>query len=504
MPVDTHRAGPGNMKWGETDFYRTLSRARQQAFFSSPAPNTLYNSAEPLHGCSSMLLSSQQYLVFLGLFFAVWWLAAPRRGLILALAVAANCFFYLRWSWLYLALIPACAFADFFLGQAIHITRSAAARRLLLALSVLLNITLILSSRLPEVAVPLLLPLSLSFYGFQAMTYTIDIYRRDARPVPSFATYLASVAFFPTTLAGPITRVASLAPQWQRLARPLADNDGSRALFLIGLGMSKKFLIADYLADHLVNRVFDTPSLYSAAESLIAAYAYAFQLYYDFSGYTDIALGSALLLGIKLPANFNRPYQALNVVDFWRRWHISLSNWLRDYLFFSLPGKRSAVMPYVNLVLTMLLGGLWHGLSWTFFIWGGLHGLGLAVTRGWQAWRGRREGTRAGQFIARLATFHFVVLAWVFFRAPSAADALHVLSRIVSLDPGIANVTGDFAMVLIVAALLHYLPDDFYKTLLFRFERAPALVQAMALAAVAIGIQYVASTGSAPFVYQRF
>ena len=194
----------------------------------------------------------------------------------------------------------------------------------------------------------MLLPLSLSFYAFQALTYTIDIYRRDAKPIPNYLVYLSSVTFFPAVFAGPITRVVTLAPQWNWKGVMPPSEEGSRALFLIALGLAKKFLIADYLGTNLVNRVFDLPTLYSGGDVLVAVYAYALQLYYDFSGYSDIAIGSALLLGIRLPANFNAPYRATNIADFWRRWHITFSNWLRDYLYFSLPGKRTRVMPYLE------------------------------------------------------------------------------------------------------------------------------------------------------------
>src|SRR6185503_6099285 len=161
----------------------------------------------------------------------------------------------------------------------------------------------------------------------------------------------------------------------------LSRVDGGRAFFLIGLGLLKKIFIADYLAENLVNRVFDTPNLYSGAEALLAVYGYSLQLYYDFSGYTDIARGAALLLGIRLPINFDRPYLSRNLTEFWRRWHISFSDWLRDYLYFSLPGARGKIMPYVNLVITMVVGGLWHGVTWTFAIWGLLHGMALAAVR---------------------------------------------------------------------------------------------------------------------------
>ena len=281
---------------------------------------------------------------------------------------------------------------------------------------------------------PWVLPLALSFYGFQSLTYTIDIYRRDAKPAESYLAYLASASFFPTTVAGPITRISTLLPQWSK-REMLTAQDGGKALFLIGLGLVKKLLIADFLAESLVNRVFDLPKLYSGAEVLAGVYGYALQLYYDFSGYTDIAIGSALLLGITLPRNFNRPYAAQNISDFWRRWHISFSNWLRDYLYFSLPGLRSRwkIFAYLNLVITMVIGGLWHGASWTFVVWGAWHGIGLAAHRGWQALHGNPKLTltRGARFLCGLATFHFVLVGWIFFRASSLATARDILYQII-------------------------------------------------------------------------
>ena len=275
-------------------------------------------------------------------------------------------------------------------------------------------------------------------------------------PLRDFGEYLASVTFFPTILAGPITRVSTLVPQWKWKGTVLTAEEGSRALFLIGLGLFKKFLIADYLANNLINRVFDLPALYSSGDVIAAVYAYAFQLYYDFSGYTDIALGSALLLGIKLPINFNAPYTAANISDFWRRWHISFSNWLRDYLFFSLPGKRTKLMPYVNLVITMALGGLWHGISWTFLIWGLLHGVGQAVFRFWQTLK--RPMPRLGGI---LLTFHFVLFAWIFFRAATFEAALQILGQIGALRPATAtfvNVSPALLFVLLVGVAGHFIP----------------------------------------------
>jgi len=274
------------------------------------------------------------------------------------------------------------------------------------------------------------------------------------------------------------------------------------------MGLTKKLLVADYLAQNLINRVFDFPNLYSGTEVLVSVYGYALQLYYDFSGYTDIAIGSALLLGIQLPINFKRPYAAVNIADFWRRWHITLSNWLRDYLYFSLPGLRSKwkVFAYTNLVITMVIGGLWHGAGWTFVVWGALHGVGLAVVRLWQSVHGKPAGPPqpARRFASIFLTFHYVAFAWIFFRAPSVEGAVTMLSRIASGTVSFANVSGSFWMVLAIAFTGHYLPDRWYAASLNLYVRAPFYAQAAALAALVVGLQYVATTGATPFIYNRF
>jgi D-alanyl-lipoteichoic acid acyltransferase DltB (MBOAT superfamily) len=348
-------------------------------------------------------------------------------------------------------------------------------------------------------------PLGLSFYVFQSLTYTIDLYRRDGEGTSSLLGYLSAVSFFPTIQAGPITRVTELVKQFS--ARPaLSRTDGGRAFFLIGTGLLKKALIADYFAESLVNRVFDTPKLYSGAEVLIAVYAYSLQLYYDFSGYTDIARGTALLLGIKLPINFDRPYLSANLTEFWRRWHISFSNWLRDYLFFSLPGARSKIMPYINLVITMLLGGLWHGVAWTFAIWGLLHGVALAGTRAWLTWRGRpKQPVNPWRHaVAVFFTYQFVCFTWIFFRAGSLADALEILGRLGSLSIGFENVTATLALVLILSAAALFAKKAWYAQAMEGFAQSPFYVHAAAMVLVAVAIQFLGGRGGTPFVYSRF
>lgn len=464
-----------------------------------------------------MLLSSSTYFVFLVAIFFLYWPLSRVRLLALGVILFANYFFYAKWDLFYLALIPAVSSCDYVFGLGLQYSKRPLVRRILVTASIVMNIGLLASikyvpfflqnwsavSGRPAPEWHWVLPVSLSFYVFQALTYTIDLYRRDAKGTRSYLAHLTAVSFFPTTLAGPITRVSTLIEQLEK-RKPLEASEGGRALFLIGMGLMKKLMIADFLGANLVNRVFDFPNLYSGVETLIAVYAYALQIYYDFSGYTDIAIGSAMLLGIKLPQNFNAPYAAENVADFWRRWHITLSNWLRDYIYFSLPGKRSKRMAYVNLTITMVLGGLWHGAAWTFVIWGALHGIGLAVVRFWQTKTGTAKATGFWRYANIFVTFHFVAFAWIFFRASSFDNAMLILSRIGSLTATAANISVPLGFILILGALAHYVPRKWYEFGQNVFVRAPFYAQAGALALMAIGLQYVAQTGATPFIYNRF
>jgi len=448
-----------------------------------------------------MSAGSAPYFLFVAAVFFIYWSASTNRYARLSVILLANYFFCARFGLFYLALLPACATLDFLIGLGLMRWQEPAIRRTLVGISIAANLTLLSSTR----HTGWVFPLGLSFYTFQSLTYTIDLYRRDGEGTRSLLAYLSAVTFFPTLQAGPITRVSELIAQLAKHRR-LDRIEGGRAFFLIGLGLLKKALIADYLAETLVNRVFDTPKLYSGAEVLIAVYAYSLQLYYDFSGYTDIARGVAQLLGIRLPINFDRPYSATNLTDFWRRWHISFSNWLRDYLYFALPGARTKLMPYINLVITMLLGGLWHGVTWTFAIWGLLHGAALALTRAYMVWRGRSRTPSPAwrRALATLGTYHFVCLTWVFFRAGSVDNALDLLGRIGSLSVGFENVAPLFAVTLIAGAAALFIRKQWYALAMERFAASPFYVHAAALVLVAFALQSLGGRGSAPFVYSRF
>jgi alginate O-acetyltransferase complex protein AlgI len=357
----------------------------------------------------------------------------------------------------------------------------------------------------------ILLPVGISFYTFQTISYTIDIYRQKLKPVTNIIDFCFYVSFFPQLVAGPIVRAAEFIPQIYK-KYSLTKQEFNYAFFLILNGLIKKMLISDYISLNFVDRVFDNPLSYSGFENLMATYGYAIQIYCDFSGYTDIAIGLALLLGFRLPINFNSPYKAVNIADFWRRWHISLSSWLRDYLYIPLGGsKKGKVRTYINLMLTMLLGGLWHGANIRFVIWGGIHGLSLAFHKIWleifpspkvksPVWK---------RLIAGFITFQVVCLSWIFFRAPSLSNAMDMLNQIYhrfgfqSIISIIAGQISVFSLILI-GFIIHWLPVTVKEQYRGIFIRMPLTVKLIITFLVAFIILQVKSSELQPFIYFRF
>lgn len=461
-----------------------------------------------------MLLSTPPFAAFFVAVCLVFWSLRGSRRAQQTLLLAANCFFLLKFGPVYLTLVLF-ATCDFLLARGMP-KSSAGGRRGLLILSLILNLGVLASLKvLPLVAgdrFDWLLRLSLSFYVFQSLSYTIDVYRGDGKPTDDLLAYLASALFFPSIVAGPIPRQRKLLKEMSAPFR-LDPDLAARAFLLIGIGLVKKLLIADYLADNLVNRIFDTPTLYSGLENLAGVYGYALQLFFDFSGYTDMAIGIALLLGFKLPENFRQPYLSINLQDFWKRWHISFSAWLTDYLFESLPKSRTWLrLSYCTaFLITFLLGGLWHGLAWTFVIWGGLHGIGLSVVFLWVRWRKTRQtpgaaskGSLPGKVLGTLLTFHFVCLTWIFFRAESVPQAVEVLRQIGSHTLGAENLSARVLLVMGAAVLLHCLPPSLFDRSEKLTTRLPFWAWGGALAGLVLIIQNLAGKGSAPFVYGKF
>jgi D-alanyl-lipoteichoic acid acyltransferase DltB (MBOAT superfamily) len=357
----------------------------------------------------------------------------------------------------------------------------------------------------PEIALRIALPVGVSFFTFESMSYVIDVYRGEIEPQRSYLEYLTFVAFFPHLVAGPIVRPKALLPQLAESAAWDGER-ASRSLLLIGTGLFKKIAIGDYLGSNLVDRVFDAPTQYSALECYVAVLAYAVQIYSDFSGYTDIAIGSAGLLGVHFPDNFDAPYIAHDIVDFWRRWHISLSTWLRDYLYIPLGGnRRGRARTYFNLLATMLLGGLWHGANWTFLVWGGLHGAALAVNRAWRELKSR-ERPRAwwGHAAGVVVTFHFVLFAWIFFRADSLRSARILLGELATLTTYHPNLDGRVLGILALGLALHLLPTRFETAARQRFTALPAAAQGVVLFGLMLTVRHMASSEAVPFVYFQF
>lgn len=492
-----------------------------------------------------MLFNSPLYGVFLVGTWIVFWLirrAAIARALFL---VATSYVFYFYGTWgaardepvplapawwalLCLGVIFVGSTIDFFVGRALAVVDRRAARNALLLVSIVYylgvlavfkywnfaadSVASLLSAlgcaRVSPTHLRLVLPFGISFFTFETMSYTIDVWRGELQPARRYLDYLLFVCFFPHLVAGPIVRPAQMLPQLAREPRADAEMQ-ARGLWRIAGGLAKKMLIGDYLAQAIVNRVFAAPERFTSLEVLLAVYAYAFQIYADFSGYSDVAVGSAALFGYELPENFDAPYVAESLKEFWRRWHISLSTWLRDYLYKPLGGSRgsSSAKTYRNLMITMVLGGLWHGASWNFVVWGALHGGALAATRMWQRTRGSRarESSAIGRVVATIATFHFVCLAWIFFRAPTLAHATLAL-RSIARASGFAldHVSPRAAAVVAIAAALHFVPRGWETIARDKFVRTPALVQGLALAVAATALHMAASAKPEPFVYGQF
>jgi len=490
---------------------------------------------------------SGKYMVFLAIvFFAYWlflsWRRIPAVARVLFI-LGVSYYFYALLNWKFLALVFLMSTVDFLTARAIGGSENTRRRKLLLGFSIatdigtlavfkyfnffsdsLANLLGNIGWQVPPAALHLVWSLGLSFLAFRSLSYVIDTYRntkeKPAIPQTNYLDYLAFVSFFPAVETGPLARAHQLLPQF-RQQPTLTSEEGTHAIFAIMVGLIK-ITIASKLGNDLVDRVFTQPELYSSTESLGAVYGYALQIYLNFSGYIDIALASALLLGFRLPVNFNSPYRAKNMPDFWRRWHITLSEWLRDYVFSSLPGSpRKTFNLYWKAVATMLIGGIWHGAGWTFVIWGGLHGLGVALNQWWDQRRRKLKRKPSQQWWVKalcvFATFNFVCLAWVFFRAESVGQAWQVLARLGALQFEMANLTSpvlniplggvslpiSILAILVLCYLAHWFPKNAFEKVRDGFTWLPSPVQAVMIVSVALGLYFVTGT-EVTFVYGNF
>lgn len=477
----------------------------------------VYDNSQPL------LFNSALFLGLFLVFYALYIRLRYQRMLRIGYVILFSLFFYYKSSGIYVLLLIFSSIVDYYIGHILCTSKNQAVRKRWLWLSIIVNLGMLGYFKYTNFFIDnintitggglkpldIFLPIGISFYTFQTMSYSIDLYRRKITPANNFWDFMFFVSFFPQLVAGPIVRAGQFIPQISK--EPKLSRYGlDKAILLIITGLLKKAVISDYISVNFVDRVFDNPTLYSSVENLMATYAYGIQIYCDFSGYSDIAIGLALLLGFRLPQNFRSPYQSTSITEFWRRWHISLSSWLRDYLYISLGGNRKGNRrTYVNLFIVMLLGGLWHGASWKFVLWGTLHGSLLAIERGIRKTFGvsRLLITRV---LGWVFTFHFVMFAWIFFRAKDFGTAILVLRQIgnvFSENYLIANVFKGYKYVLIlmsIALFTHLLPNKYLFSLYSVYRRMALWTKAICLGVVIWVVYLTASSDVQPFIYFQF
>ena len=370
------------------------------------------------------------------------------------------------------------------------------------------NLNGLLGTAVP--ALGLLLPIGISFYTFQTMSYTIDVYRGVVPPQRNIIDFSAYVTLFPQLIAGPIVQYKTVAADLENRSREsLADASAGMQRFVIGLG--KKVLLANQMG--AVWEEIAAMSAPSVVTAWLGALAFTFQIYFDFSGYSDMAIGIALLLGFHFNINFDSPYKSASITEFWRRWHISLSSWLRDYLYISLGGNRKGkIRQYANLIITMFLGGLWHGASWNFVLWGMMHGVALAAHKFWMTLTGRKKGTESHgihRFLGVLVTFHFVCFCWIFFRNAEFSTSMDMLKQIFTtfrpqLFPQLVEGYWEVFALMALGYLLHFVPDSWERACTKTVIRLPLLGKAVLMLAVIYLVIQMKSSEIQPFIYFQF
>ena len=483
-----------------------------------------------------MLFNSVQFFAFFGIVLVLYYNLDHR--LQNRLLLLASYVFYGWWDWRFTALMFGSTLIDYTCALWIHASDDVGLRKRWVVASVVTHLTILgffkyfdfftstaeaasaaLGLPVRLMHLHLVLPVGLSFYTFKSMSYTIDVYRRRFAPTRRFLDFALFVAFFPQLVAGPIERAHHLLPQVIEPRGPLSVRDLRTAGYLIGWGLFKKVIVGDGCA-HLANTVFENYTAFSGADHLIAVYAFAFQIYADFSGYSDMAIGIARLMGFELIDNFHLPYFATNPSDFWHRWHISLSTWLRDYLYIPLGGnRRGEVRAYRNLIITMALGGLWHGARWTMVVWGLYHGIGLVLHRLFlrASGRVRQPASTAGPTRDRwlvpkiVMMFQFTCLGWLLFRADSLGQVAGMLASMATNFhttawslPAIATLT-QLTILLMAYELGQYLRGDLL--LVFRWRPIEQLVFTLLVtysAALYWMLHRSLVAGGQPFIYFQF
>ncbi len=533
----------------------------------------LYDSKNPLLFNNGFFVYF--FTLFILLFFALRNHHKARRYVF---CIFSLYFFYKASGW-FVGLVLVSAVVDFFLSNAIYREKSQSRKKFLLVLSILFNLGMLFYFKYTDFFIEisnslfdtnfnplnLILPRGISFYTFENLSYTVDVYRGEFKPADKFSDYLLFLAFFPKLMMGAIVRAHDFVPQ---INEPyvISERDFAKGFFLIISGLIKKLVISDYITLNMVDYMFDNPALHTGVENLMAVYGYAMVIYCDFSGYSEIAIGIALWLGFKIPPNFMSPYQSINITEFWRRWHISLSTWLKDYLYIPLGGNRnfsvasfifvggflvgsfimgvelfhlsnlwaalvSAVLLLIfiipalitrknsgiaanfNLLTTMLLGGFWHGASWNFIIWGAIHGVGLGIHKIWMLLTDKSlsslNQSRIYKIISGILTFHFVCFAWIFFKAEDLEIAKTMIYQIFNnfdisvFGPFYDNYKGVVWMIL-AAMVLHLVPDNLADKVIARTKTIPMVVYILVFFLFLILYGYFKSAEQVMPIYLQF
>lgn len=479
-----------------------------------------YNAQQP------MIFSSGLFLfLFLG-FSLVYLLLQRTTTLRLIFVTLFSYYFYYKSSGTYFVLLAVVTLTDFVLAHCMAHTSQKGKRKLLLIISLSVNLGLLCYFKYTnffyEMLAPLwqgefqalniFLPVGISFFTFQSLSYTIDVYRRELTPLRNLLDYAFYVSFFPQLVAGPIVRARDFIPQIRKPIVVTPEMFGS-GIFFIASGLFKKAILSDYISVNFVERIFDNPGLYSGIENLFGVYGYTLQIYCDFSGYSDMAIGLALLLGFHFPLNFRSPYKSASITEFWHRWHISLSTWLRDYLYISMGGnRRGRIRTYFNLFMTMLLGGLWHGASWNFVFWGAIHGIALALHKLWRSLLQRPKNYESHgllRVLGILITFHLVCFCWIFFRNNTFEASWTMLHQIFTnfqpqlLGQLISGYKVVFAFMA-VGYLLHFLPDRWETACRQSVVRMPLIGQSFLLVILIYIVIQVKTSDIQPFIYFQF
>ncbi|MDR0938392.1 MAG: MBOAT family protein [Mediterranea sp.] len=473
-----------------------------------------------------MIFSSGLFLWLFAAFLVVYLLLRRRDTARILFVTLFSYYFYYKSSGTYFFLLAVVTVSDFLIGRLMGRVQARWKRKLLVTASLTVNLGLLCYFKYTNffggvlasitggtfTALDIFLPVGISFFTFQSLSYTIDIYRRQIEPLRRLLDYAFYVSFFPQLVAGPIVRARDFIPQIRQPLYVSREMFG-RGIFLIVSGLFKKAIISDYISVNFVERIFDAPALYSGVENLMGVYGYALQIYCDFSGYSDMAIGIALLLGFRFNINFDSPYKSASITEFWRRWHISLSSWLKDYLYISLGGNRHGKLrQYLNLIITMFLGGLWHGASWNFVGWGLLHGVALAAHKMWMTLTGRKKGERSRGWrrVAGVAlTFHFVCFCWIFFRNADFENAMSMLRQIfTAFHPRLFAQWAEgywqvFALMLL-GFLLHFAPAKWENAACRGVTRLPLPGKALLLVALVYLVIQMKSADIQPFIYFQF